>query len=236
MKKFDYVILGGGCAGLSLAYHLEISKKLNSKSLVIIESRETYTRDKVWSFFKLFPHHFEDCIMKSWPSFLIQTKQKEHLFNCENFPYQSIDSLKFYQKILTLLKKNKNITFCKDLSNIDTSNSLIFNSFYPKKKFNHGFWQHFKGIEIETPEPMFNTKAFTMMDFYSSQKTYTHFFYVLPFSHHRALIETTWFLLRIMHLKTIILNFKTTYILNLELATTILTIKKPDLSLYFMNM
>ena len=29
MKEFDYIILGGGCAGLSLAYSLEINKKLN---------------------------------------------------------------------------------------------------------------------------------------------------------------------------------------------------------------
>ena len=30
MKEFDYVIIGGGCAGLSLAYELEIHKKLIS--------------------------------------------------------------------------------------------------------------------------------------------------------------------------------------------------------------
>ncbi len=29
MKEFDYIILGGGCAGLSLAYELDINKKLN---------------------------------------------------------------------------------------------------------------------------------------------------------------------------------------------------------------
>ena len=28
MKEFDYIILGGGCAGLSLAYELDIKKKI----------------------------------------------------------------------------------------------------------------------------------------------------------------------------------------------------------------
>ena len=28
MKEFDYIIIGGGCAGLSLAYELEINNKL----------------------------------------------------------------------------------------------------------------------------------------------------------------------------------------------------------------
>ena len=46
MKEFDYVIIGGGCAGLSLAYELEINNKLKDKTLAIIENREKYKRDK----------------------------------------------------------------------------------------------------------------------------------------------------------------------------------------------
>ena len=29
MREFDYIIVGGGCAGVSLAYELEINDKLN---------------------------------------------------------------------------------------------------------------------------------------------------------------------------------------------------------------
>ena len=50
MKEFDYVIKGGGCAGLSLAYELDIHQKLNDKTLAIVEPREEYKRDKTWSF------------------------------------------------------------------------------------------------------------------------------------------------------------------------------------------
>ena len=42
MKEFDYIIVGGGCAGLSLAYELEINDKLKEKTLAIIETREEY--------------------------------------------------------------------------------------------------------------------------------------------------------------------------------------------------
>ena len=42
MREFDYIIVGGGCAGLSLAYELEINKKLENKTLAIIEQREEY--------------------------------------------------------------------------------------------------------------------------------------------------------------------------------------------------
>ena len=59
MKEFDYIIIGGGCAGLSLAYELEINNKLKEKTLAIIETRDHYKRDKTWSFWKVFDHNFE---------------------------------------------------------------------------------------------------------------------------------------------------------------------------------
>ena len=64
MREFDYIIIGGGCAGLSLAYELEINDKLKDKTLAIIETREEYKRDKTWSFWKVFNHNFDDCVIK----------------------------------------------------------------------------------------------------------------------------------------------------------------------------
>ena len=52
MREFDYIIIGGGCAGLSLAYELEINNKLKDKTLAIIETREVYKRDKTGLFGK----------------------------------------------------------------------------------------------------------------------------------------------------------------------------------------
>ena len=42
MKDFDYIIIGGGCAGLSLAYELQIHKKLENKTLGIIAVSYTH--------------------------------------------------------------------------------------------------------------------------------------------------------------------------------------------------
>ena len=92
MKEFDYVIIGGGCAGLSLAYELEINYKLKDKSLAIIENRKEYKRDKTWSFWKVNNHNFEDCVIKSWNNFTINTNQNTQKLNSIKFPYQSIDS------------------------------------------------------------------------------------------------------------------------------------------------
>ena len=69
MKEFDYIIIGGGCAGLSLAYELETHNKLKDKTLAIIEPRLEYKKDKTWSFWKTADHNFDDCIKKSWQNF-----------------------------------------------------------------------------------------------------------------------------------------------------------------------
>ena len=50
MREFDYIIVGGGCASLSLAYELEIYDKLQDKTLAIIEPRSNYKRDKTMVF------------------------------------------------------------------------------------------------------------------------------------------------------------------------------------------
>ena len=104
MKEFDYVIIGGGCAGLSLAYELEIHEKLKDKTLAIIEPREKYIRDKTWSFWNVAPHNFEDCVKKSWKNFTINIPGNINHINCGDTPYQTIDSGLFYTKIITKLK------------------------------------------------------------------------------------------------------------------------------------
>ena len=99
MKEFNYVIIGGGCAGLSLAYELDIHKKLEDKTLAIVEPRTEYKRDKTWSFWRVGPHSFEDCVIKNWKEFSIKTSSNFKIIECDNFPYQSIDSGLFYKKI-----------------------------------------------------------------------------------------------------------------------------------------
>ena len=192
MKEFDYTIIGGGCAGLSLAYELEAHGKLQDKTLAIIEPRQEYKKDKTWSFWKVMPHNFDDCVKKSWENFSINIPGKTNHLKCKNYPYQSIDSGLFYKKINNKLKENKNIFFFKDINVINTKNSFIFNS-VPNIKKNHlNLWQHFCGVEIETKNNFFDEEIFNLMDFDCEQRESVHFFYTLPYSKNKALIETTW--------------------------------------------
>ena len=192
MKEFDYIIIGGGCAGLSLAYELETNNKLKDKNLAIIESRDEYKRDKTWSFWKVFPHNYEDCVKKSWNNFTINSPNETKYVECEATPYQTIDSGLFYNKILSKLKLNKNIFFLKNVSEVNKSNSIIFNSVPQDNNQKGNLWQHFCGVEIETEKEFFDDGIFNLMDFACDQRNKVHFFYTLPFAKNRALVETTW--------------------------------------------
>ena len=192
MKEFNYIIIGGGCAGLSLAYELEVNGKLKDKTLAIIENRKEYKRDKTWSFWKVLDHNFDDCVIKSWNNFTINTSESSHELTNKKFPYQSIDSGKFYKKVNSKLSTNSNVSFFRNLSEINSKNSIIFNSVFEKELNKSELWQHFQGIEIETPKNIFDEEIINLMDFNCDQRNDVHFFYTLPFSKNKALVETTW--------------------------------------------
>ena len=192
MKDFNYTIIGGGCAGLSLAYELDIHKKLDNKTLAIIEPRLEYKKDKTWSFWKVSSHNFEDCIKKSWQDFSINIPNKTKYLECNDYPYQSIDSGLFYEKIINKLKQNKNISFFKDIKEVKLENSFIFNSVPVLKVNEDSLWQHFSGVEIETKNNFFDDEIINLMDFDCEQRSSVHFFYTLPYSKNKAMVETTW--------------------------------------------
>ena len=178
--------------GLSLAYELDINNKIKNKKLAIVEIRDEYKRDKTWSFWKVTDHNFDDCIIKSWNNFSINSKSGSHEVLNRDYPYQTIDSGLFYNKILNKLKQNKNIEFFKNIDQLNLDNSIIFNSIPAKENYKKNLWQHFKGIEIETSKNIFDDEIFNLMDFDCDQRDNVHFFYTLPFAKNKALIETTW--------------------------------------------
>ena len=192
MKEFDYIIIGGGCAGLSLAYELNLHQKLKNKTLAIIEPRDNYIKDKTWSFWKIFSHNFEDCIKKSWNNFTINIPSHTKYIECNSTPYQTIDSGLFYEKIINSLNQNSNIYFFKNMNEINTHNSFMFNSVADVTDDEDNLWQHFSGFEIETNKEFFDEEIFNLMDFDCDQKNNVHFFYTLPYSKKSALVETTW--------------------------------------------
>jgi lycopene beta-cyclase len=134
---------------------------------------------------------------------------KEIILDCKDFAYHSVDSEKFYNKILKDISDNKNIKLFLNRS-VDEineesgqvaikSNDEIFKAnlvFDSSLKINNSnddkIYQHFYGCEVNFKENINLSKHPTLMDFNCDQGSWTHFFYTLPLGDKKIFIETTW--------------------------------------------
>ena len=205
MKEFDYIILGGGLSGLTLAYELNKQGCLENKTLCILEKRKEYSRDKSWSYWDFENNKFPNCVIGSWDTFSITLNQKTINITCPQSPYRTIDSKKFYDFIIEQLRSNDNIVTVMDCAiqtieghAIHTNKGnyvgkVIYDSLIDLSHQTPTMYQHFFGCEVETDNDCFNENIVDLMNFDCSQDGGLHFFYTLPFSKNKALIETTWY-------------------------------------------
>ena len=63
-RTYDIAILGGGCAGLSLAR--ELANLSYSKRVIIIEPRTVYEHDRTWCFWAEARHSLSELVSKKW--------------------------------------------------------------------------------------------------------------------------------------------------------------------------
>ena len=209
MEKFDYIIVGAGCSGLSLAYEMNAKNLFNDKTCALIDKRKEFNRDKIWSYWNIYEHSFYDCLINKWDKFCVKKTQNEIILDCENFQYQSIDSQKFYKKILDNLNSNKNIKLILNKSvdkiyeNKDEAivqcgdeifrSDIIFNSSLDNRTTKESeLFQHFYGCEIVFDENVNLPEYPIIMDFNCSQDNWVHFFYTLPMGKNKIFIENTW--------------------------------------------
>jgi len=208
MNNYDFIIIGAGCSGLSLLYEMNKSNILKNKTCAIFDKRKQFTKDKIWSYWNIFDHSFSDCLLDQWDKVIVKGNE-EIVLDCKDFTYQSVNSEKFYDKILKNVANNKNIKFFLDHSvdeiseedgqiTIKSKNetykaNLVFDSSLRNNNTNDAkIYQHFYGCEVNFKENINLSKNPTLMDFNCKQGNWTHFFYTLPLDDKQIFIETTW--------------------------------------------
>ncbi|MBC7757043.1 MAG: hypothetical protein H7Z20_10490 [Bdellovibrio sp.] len=208
---YDLIILGGGCAGLSLAMHLSHQGALCPKVL-IIEKRAHYVNDRTWCFWGTSNAYLKHLANHNWQTVAIKSSLSDVTVDCKDTPYQMLAAEIFYQHALQVIAKNKKIeihfseTVAAIPNKVDKRWQLIGNNNHYTTKFivdtrpakapqlgESILWQSFYGLEIECANAVFNPNTATLMDFNNNDKTSVCFNYVLPLSITKALIETTVF-------------------------------------------
>ena len=210
----ELLILGGGCAGLSLARELSLFKDSILKVL-ILESRSSYENDRTWCFWKLnqknsIKNLYTD-FKYQWEKLLVKNCNESVLFSCAERPYQMLPAEHFYKEAFHTIEKSDKIKII--LNGTIEENVQKFEKYWevkttkglfkgrnlidtrPNKNLNKNdslLWQSFYGHEIESTENIFDASCPQLMNFLPSKKD-IFFIYVLPLSSKRALIEITAF-------------------------------------------
>jgi lycopene beta-cyclase len=206
-RDFDVAILGGGLAGLSLAMRLT-EPRFAGLRLLVVEPRETYRRDRTWSYWTVRPHPFADCVAMSWRDWAVAGHDRHVVRKAAGLRYETIHADALYARALARLRAAPDVTLhlgClasaeeeDDAVRIrygaQTARAAIAFDTRPPAGFRRqGLTQLFGGQEIETESPVFDPGTAMLMDFRCEQSGAAHFTYVLPSTNRRALVEDTWF-------------------------------------------
>ena len=212
-EKYDYIICGAGLSGLILASRIFEDRFFDDKNILLIDKDLKSSVNKTWCFWETGNSVWKDYIVKSWDTVIFKSKGFKKEKSLQNYSYKMIKSKFFLDSIINKIKQANNFDFFQDeiVDFIESENNVlvktksnqflannVFNSCVDineiKSKTSYPFLlQHFLGWTIETKESVFNEKKATIMDFSIDQKDETRFFYVLPLSDKKALIEFTVF-------------------------------------------
>lgn len=213
MQKYDYIIAGGGLAGLSLAYYMN-QTELRKKKILIIDQDTKNKNDRTWCFWEKDEQNaFHSIIHRQWHKVYFHGTDFSKELDLSPYSYKWLRGIDFYNFVKKDLSNNTNIRFVnerierlKDTPGggfiITDENQylgeFVFDSTKPLHldlEGCHNMLQHFKGWLIVTNKPVFDPDCPTMMDYRVAQhgNKGARFMYVLPESPTRAMVEYTVF-------------------------------------------
>ncbi|MEO6314406.1 MAG: lycopene cyclase family protein [Chitinophagaceae bacterium] len=214
MKKYDYIFIGAGCAGLSLLTRMVAAGLAGGKRILVIDKSGKHTNDRTWCFWEASPGFFEPVVCKQWDRLWFHATGFSRQLDTAPYRYKMIQAIDFYNHCFQRIKNTAGIeivhgtvsqlSFAGDIVHLAIDGqphffpgATVFNSLWDEAtiKKQHAVYllQHFKGWMIETPAPFFTPSEATLMDFRVSQANGTTFAYVLPLSATKALVEFTLF-------------------------------------------
>ncbi|MGI9056203.1 MAG: lycopene cyclase family protein [Pyrinomonadaceae bacterium] len=208
-NTFEYIIAGGGMAGLSLAFYLNENAHLRAKKVLIIDRDAKIENDHTWCFWEKQKSAFEEIIFRKWKNIRFHgTRGFSASLNLGDYEYKMIRAADFYKFVFDKINQNPNFKFLQnEIISVENgsvktndgeffADEFIFDSFtrktYDNPKYQNLF-QHFHGWLIETESNIFNRREPTLFDFRVEQKNECRFIYILPFSASHALVEFTVF-------------------------------------------
>ena len=211
---YDYIICGGGIAGLLLASKFSNDSYYNDKSILILDPDfPKIKNDRTLCFWDKKKSDWDSLLTSSWENVIFKNGLEEKSLDLNPLNYKMLSSISFYKYTNSIIKNNTNIQVLNDKvlnfkdykshclveTNKKTfKSSKVFNSILDWNSIKNDqkfplLIQHFEGWVIKTKNNFFDSEKATFMDFSIDQNSTTQFMYILPFSKTEALVEYTLF-------------------------------------------
>ncbi len=213
--RYEFAILGAGCAGLSLCYYLlELGVK---GPILVLDHKQSFADDRTWCFWDVEPTPFSHLAVHSWSSWSVKADGPTVYQTTDHYPYLCLTGADFYEYVLQRLAVRGNVTlrlgervegykehgqetYVKTTGGSYTARYVFDGRGLPpgsavfEEARRKSCWlpQKFLGLRIRTERDVFDPGMCTLMDFSVDQGRGLRFAYVLPFSGREALIENVY--------------------------------------------
>ena len=200
----EVAILGGGCAGLSLAVRLAEA----GVETTVVEPREGAEADRLWSFWRTRRDPFEDCVRARWSTWRVSHAGAVARRSSSAMRYETVCAGRFAEKALGLCDRAPSITLALGTAaqgdpqrdgtlwrTATSAGSLLSRHVVDTRPpaGPPGYGQYFLGREVAVSGGAFDPDELGLMEFAAPRPDRVDFVYVLPFAADCALIEVTSF-------------------------------------------
>lgn len=211
-EPYDFILAGGGVSGLALAHAL-LGSRLGAGRILVIDRSPKDADDRTLSYFAAAPTPFDGLAQRAFQVLRYFGAGAARDLPLATYRYLTVRGLDFYRFTRDALSGSGSVTLVRGhidgiedgdgaaaviVDGVRVAGRWVFDSRPEAAELDlarhDALLQRFVGWEIEAEAPLFDAEAATLFDFASAADDggdagVARFYYVIPFTPRRALIE-----------------------------------------------
>jgi lycopene beta-cyclase len=207
MKPIDLAIIGGGCAGLSLARDIALCG-IGKNQVAVFEPRTAYENDRTWCFWSLENEVDDALISRRWNAWQFSKDGESVIQRSTKSPYCMVAGADFYADALAKIEDAEGVELHLGIQVKSIESSVggfkittATGEFLTKRIVDTRppvtpiaqIYQAFEGVEIETTHAISDPEIAGLMTQMQSDDNGFGFDYILPLGSNQWLVEATVF-------------------------------------------